>query len=292
MTTNGLTYARTLLTFCLLAALATIGFNQEEEPFQWGSIQGGGSSSDDDDDPGNPDETWAVARIEVTRSDVEGTTGAVIRAVGSWFPHQSVEMRPEPPNDVDTCHGGESSSGRFEIPDSTSDIGNMSLVMADDEYGLSLSNGYFQDVLPYTSWTPNDEFDIRTSGGPDMPATEFDGALGTPPSVAISSLEESGGQVTVEWLGGQDMNQISIVVTRSSGDSLFWVSCRVQDDGEFTLTAGDLDVLPEGTALLDVRREVRADIEIDSLPGVVIGISSASAGITIAADGDDDDSAR
>ena len=88
------------------------------------------------------------------------------------------------------------------------------------------------------------------------------------------------------------MNQISILVTRSSGDSLFWVACRVQDDGEFTLTTGDLDVLPEGTALLDVRREVRADLEIASLPGVVVGVSSASAGITMAAAGDDDDSAR
>jgi hypothetical protein len=291
MKTHGLILSRTLVTISLLATLCVLGCKQEEPPFQWGGGGGGSSSDDDDDDAGIPDETWAVARVEVTRSDAEGTTGAVIRAVASWFPHQRVEMRPEPPNDVDTCHGGSSSSGQYMIPDSTWDIGNMSLVMADDEYGLGFEDGYFQDILPYTSWTPNNEFDIRTSGGPDMPATEFVGALGTPPSIAINSVDQSGGQVTVEWLGGDDLNQITILVTRSSGDSLFWVSCRVQDDGEFTLSAGDLEVLPEGTALLDVRREMRADIEIDSLPGVVIGISSASAGISISAGGDDDDSA-
>ena len=250
MKTHGLMLSRVLVILSLLATLCVTGCKQEEPPFQWGGGGGGGGSSSDDDDDaaGIPDETWAIARIEVTRSDVEGTTGAVIRAVASWFPHQRVEMRPEPPNDVDTCHGGSSSSGQYMIPDSTWDIGNMSLVMADDEYGISFQDGYFQDV-------------------------------------------QSGGQVTVEWLGGDDLNQITILVTRSSGDSLFWVSCRVQDDGEFTLSAGDLEVLPEGTALLDVRREMRADIEVDDLPGVVIGISSASTGISIAAAGDDDDSA-
>ena len=283
--------APALLTFTLLCALFVSSCVREDPPFQWGGGGGGGSSDDDDNGGGTPDDTWAIARVEVTRSDVEGTTGAVIRAVGSWFPHQRVQMRPEPPNDVDTCHGGEAPSGQYGIPDSTSDIGNLSLVMADDEYGLSFDDGYFQAILPYTAWTPNDEFDIRTSGGPDMPATEFQGALGTPPSVAISTVDQSGGQVAVEWLGGQDMNQISILVTHASGDSLFWVSCRVQDDGEFSLSAADLAGLPEGTALLDVRREMTADIDFEGLPGVVVGVSSASTGITITASGDDDDSA-
>ena len=281
-----------LVAVALLAALAlSAGCQPEDPPFVWGGGGGGSSNDDDDDAVGSPDETWAVARIEVTRSDIEGTTGAIIRAVGSWFPNQSVQLRPDPPDDLDSCHTGSSPSGQFVIPDSTLDVGNMILVMADGEHTLDFDDGYFQDVLPYNSWNPNDEFDIVVTGGPGLDATEFSGAIGTPPSVAISGVEESGGEVTVEWLGGQDINQVTILVTASADDSMSWVSCKVQDDGQFTVNSAALSSLPTGTALLDIRREVRSSIDVDGQPGVVIGTSSASVGGSIAAAGDDDDSA-
>jgi len=278
----------------LLASLpGSIGCQQDDPPFDWGSISGGSSDDDDDDDfVGSPDETWAVARIEVTRSDIEGTTGAIVRAVGSWFPNQSVRLRPDLPDDLDTCHAGSSPSGEFVLPDSTVDVGDMRLFMADGEHTLDFDDGYFQDVLPYNSWAPNSEFDIFTSGGPGLDASAFIGAIGTPPSVSISGLEEAGGEVTVQWLGGQDINQISILVTASADDSLYWVSCKVQDDGQFTVNSASLSTLPLGTALLDIRREVRSTIEVGEGTGVVIGTSSASAGISVAGAGDDDDSAR
>jgi len=276
----------------MLAALLVLGAcKQQDPPFQWGS--GGGSSLDDDDDfVGNPDQTWAVARIEVTRSDVQGTTGAVIRAIGSWFPHQPVHPRPDVPDDVDTCHGGSASSGHYVIPDSTWDVGNMSLVMATGEYPLEFEDDHFEDILPYTSWVPNEEFDIVTTGGPDLNPTVFTGALGTPASLSLSSVEEQGGEVSVSWLGGTATNQITILVTASADDSLYWVACRVQDDGSFTLTSNDLEPLPAGIALLDVRRETTAEIEVGEYRGVVVGVSSGSAGITVVETGDDDDSAR
>jgi len=276
----------------ILATLLLLGAcKRADPPFLWGG--GGGSSDDDDDDfSGVPDNTWAVARVEVTRSHVEGTTSAVIRALGSWFPNQPVTPRPDVPNDVDTCHGGSSPSGEYVIPDSTWDIGDLILVMADGEHNLDFDNDHFEDILPYNAWNPNDEFDISVSGGPNLDATEFTGALGTPPSIAITELVEAGGSVSVSWLGGQDMDQLTILVTATGNDSLYWVACRARDDGEFTLSAADLAPLPVGGALLDLRRERSADIEVGDNIGVVMGISSASAGISVIETGDDDDSAR
>ena len=94
-----------LITTLVLLGLYSSGCQEEEAPFQWGGGGGGGSSSDDDDDTvgGTPDETWAVARVEVTRNDAQGTTSPVVRAVASWFPHQSLQMRPTPANEIDSC---------------------------------------------------------------------------------------------------------------------------------------------------------------------------------------------
>jgi len=291
-----ITRTRSLLSYLplsmpLLAALLLLGACMAEDPpFSWGS--GGGSSAQDDDDSmGNPDSTWGVAHIEVTRSDVQGTTGAVIRAIASWFPYQPVHPRPNVPNDADTCHGGSAPSGEYVVPDSTWDIGNMSLLMANGEYALDFDNDHFEDILPYTSWVPNAEFDILTTGGPDLNPSVFIGAIGTPASLSISSVEETGGGVTVNWLGGTPTNQLTILVTASGNDSLYWVACRVQDDGSFTLTNNDLAPLPAGTALLDVRRERTGEIEIGEYRGFVVGVSSGSAGITVVEAGDDDDSA-
>ena len=277
----------------LAISACTAKQNSGDSPF---SSSGGGSAgaSDDDDATGTTDsENLTSAWIEVTRSAIVGNTNTYVNAVASWYPSQDTMVRPDIADDKDGCVTGSADAALYGIPATSLDVGFTVLAMEGGEFVLELEGDHWTSVLPYTAWAAGSEFDVSTTGGDDLLALELAGALGTPTSIAIEATDSVETGISVSWLGGDDQNEIELRITIVEDDVLYWVACRVLDDGEYLVRAGDLAGLPAGPASIELRRRVRSEFDIvGHSPGVVVGAAVALSTVDILETaGDDDDSA-
>ena len=271
---------------CLVAALPLLvsacGQQQStESPF--GSTSGSGGGDDDDDDAtSGDDETFSSGWIEVSRVASLGAASAVIQAVASWYPGQAVMVRPNIADDLDDCITGSGDAAMYGLPESELDVGLTVLSMNNGDQVLELDGDHHSANLPYSSWEANQEYDIQTTGGEDVDAMELEGALGTPSSIALSGVEQEETGYNIEWLGGDNANEIPLHVTIEENGVLHWIGCRVLDDGEFLLPFTDTASLPAGLATLELRRQVVTEFEIQGYAdGTVVGVARALTAIEI-----------
>ncbi|HCP44500.1 MAG TPA: hypothetical protein DIU15_00460, partial [Deltaproteobacteria bacterium] len=282
-----------LVLVAALPLLASACGQQRSTESPFGSTSGSGGSSDDDDDTTTNDgEDLSSGWIEVSRVANLGAASAVIRAVAAWYPAQVVMAQPSIADDLDDCITGSGDAALYGLPESELDVGLTVLSMASGDEVLELAGDHHSANLPYTSWEANQEYNIQTTGGDDVDPLELEGALGTPSSIALNTVDSGEAGYTIEWLGGDNSNEIPLLVTIEDGGVLHWIGCRVLDDGEFLLPLTHTASLPAGLASLELRRQVVTNFEIPGhADGTVVGVARALTAIEIIETGDDDDSA-
>lgn len=130
------------------------------------------------------------------------------------------------------------------------DAGGVNLVSGSTTISLADSGGYYYTAAPPTVPT-NASYDVDITGGADIPATSWAGALFMP---MVPTLDPGGftfpasGAIDITWgAGGGDFASILVY----SGSTVVAV-CNANDDGAFTIPADAADAIPAGSGYVIV----------------------------------------
>ncbi len=261
-----------LLTACP-AATGTFFEDPDPEP----------TAPPQDPDPG---EDARMGWVQLERSWTLGG-GASVRATASFHTPQEYARWPAESAELDGCAAGENDAGEWSLPDSDLDVGTPFLHLGDEELELTRNGATWARQLSTSYWEEHQEFTMRLTGGPDLPAQFYEAVIGTPATLTLEDFTESAAGLTVTWTGANDDGELRVLVSSDTDPSL-WVYCRWHDDGEQTLPWTELvGVLPEGDYTFEARRQTSTNFELGDYPGTTAGISSATAELFVRADARD-----
>ncbi len=247
---------------------------------------GGSFFADPDPEPTPPDEEASpgedarMAWVELHRSWEYGG-GATLRATASFHSPSVYDLWPTASTDLDGCAGGESPPGAWVIPDSELDVGTPVLHLGDDQVELSFDGTHWFRQLSTSSWEEHQEFALQLSGGPDLPAQFYEAVIGSPATLTFDTFDAGDDGITVAWTGANDDGDIRVLIYNDE-DPMQWAYCRLDDDGLQEMPWSTFDgLIPEGDYTFEARRQRSVDFEMGEYPGTTLGLSSATADVTV-----------
>ena len=271
----------------------------EPDPFPRGT---GDDDDDDTDDEVGEDDIAGWVQF-TRRSAISAENTVEVSAFAAYFQPELVEYGPPVPEEMDSCASGTTQPSEFDLPQHQLDVGDTVITLDAvqitlDEIDPELSR-YFTEAGT-EDWVPEQEYDVRITGGSAAEAATFEGALGTPEVLALTDdLVEVDDGLLIRWFG---QNSNSHVELRFVGDPLDvegedegairWVACKLVDDGQHTIAPAEFEVFDGDLTLVSLSRKRSTTIEIaDNRRVRVVGDSQVHAQWAFPdVPGDDDDS--
>jgi hypothetical protein len=262
-----------LLTACLLTACVSTGgsFFEDPDPEPTPPIE----------EP-TPGDDARMGWVQIERSQALGG-GPALRATASFHAPAEYALWPVEATELDECVRGEASIEDWILPPSDLDVGTPSLLLAKEDLALDYDGTWWSRQLSTSYWEPNQEFTLRLSGGPDLPANFFEAVIGTPATLTLDEFAEGPDGLSLAWSNPTGDGDVRVLFSRDDQPE-DWLYCRFDDDGEQLMPWSELEgVLPEGDYTVEVRRQSSADFALGEYPGTAFGLSSATADLFVRA---------
>ena len=274
-----MTQLSTSMYLLITLSLLSFGCGQVDDDEDGFSV---GVDDDDDSTPPEPEEGAVLAYVEFTRQATFNVTAASATLLSSWFSPTLVELRPPTPSDSDSCESRTIEDGSYGLPSSDLDVGTPSLISPS---GVALNSEFVSPfwVSEFDSddWESHQEYEVVVTGGSDLGASSFPGALVTPAALTITLLEETEEGLNIEWFGGNNNGVIELRLMQESApaeSASEWVVCRLTDDGVAALSAEYFSNFALGEDVsLELLRSTSANFKTETgVPGIAAGIATAS----------------
>lgn len=232
-----------------------------------------------DEEP-TPSEDARMGWVQLERT-WEWGGGATLRATASFHSPAEYAVWPTESTDLDGCAGGESAADEWSIPASDLDVGTPVLHLGEDELELDYDGTRWSRQLSTGYWEEFQEFTLRVTGGPDLPAQFYEAVVGSPATLTLDGFEDGPDGLAVSWTGANNDGDLRVLVY-SDTDPIQWVYCRLDDDGAHTIPwSAFADSLPEGDYRFEARRQRSVDFELGAYPGTTLGMSTATADLFV-----------
>ncbi len=199
---------------------------------------------------------------------------ATLSATASFHEPAEYAVWPEDTPGLDECEAGTAEVDDWVIPDSDLDVGTPFLEFTDDDIELNFDGSHWSRQLGVEFWEQHQEFTLRVSGGPDLPAQFFEAVVGTPATLELTDFEEGKDGLTFNWVGGNNDGDIRVLIYLEGqrGDFLY---CRFNDDDQQTVAWDTFAALEEADYVVEARRQRSVDFELGEYPGRTLGMSTA-----------------
>lgn len=292
------TTIHTLFALCLLPGIVACGAGEPAKGTRFSDSPG----PTDDDDTEEPDPMARAAWIEMDRAGTFGQAQAQLAIHASFFAPRPVVARTPLPGDLDACDAGVDLPGLFGVPPSAWDAGTPVLALQDGsevDLGWDGPDSRWEASLPASAWIGEQDYGIGIGGGQDIAALDLPALLGTPATLAVSSIDTAAVDgLALTWAGSNDNGHVELRLTSDpfpgddGQDLVAWVACRLLDDGGQVVPWDDLAVVSLAEVQFELlRARSTVFLTAEGYVGVAAGASTVDHRVVIPGIGDDDDSA-